>query len=352
MPCTTLKPEELAKHAEHMAVAIKCASEGSKQGRGGPFGSIILKGDKIVARACNTVLESSDPTCHAEMNAIRLACKELGTHDLSDCALYTTCEPCPMCLGAITWSNCKVVYIGIDRECAAEFGWSDDFYYTELKKSPEDRKISTSIVDGDKRIRTAVVNLFNNFSDYMHLTDADSIISGLMSVEGKPYHQEDLDTDALFLIEAMKMAIEGIRVFKGGKGREPFGTVIVKDGKIVGKGYNQTVSLPDATATAEVVAIADAAKNLGTHDLSGCTLYSTGEPDVMSMGGIYWANIHQVHIGFNLADAAAAGYEHSIKQFNHIKGISESDTICHRRVAFIPSREVFVEYAKRAGTMY
>lgn len=356
MTCTTLTTEELKSHEVNMAIAIECASNGSKQGRGGPFGSIVMKGEEIVARACNTVLESSDPTCHAEMNAIRIACKKLDTCDLSNCVLYTTCEPCPMCLGAITWSKCPIVFIGIDRECAAEFGWSDDYYYTELKKPPLERKICTEVVDGDKRVRDAVVNLFSDFSKHMQLNDTESIFSALMGVSGEISDPENFDEHSTFMFEAMKMSIEGRRHSengrKNGKGKEPFGTVITKDGKIVGRGYNQTVSVPDATATAEVVAIADAAKNLGTHDLEGCILYSTGEPDVMSMGAIYWANIKSVYIGYSLEDAAKAGYEDSIKQFNEIKGLSINDTICHRRVAFDASRTVFVEYAKRSGTIY
>lgn len=120
-------------------IAMKKAIEESKINlengykKGGPFGSTIVKDGEIICSAHNTVIESHDPTAHAEVNAIRKACKKLNTHDLSDCVLYTSAEPCPMCLSAIIWSNIKVVYYANTKKETDEIGFRDDVIYEYLK---------------------------------------------------------------------------------------------------------------------------------------------------------------------------------------------------------------------------
>lgn len=117
---------------QHMNSAILSALQGIMDNDGGPFGSVIVKGDKVISVAHNTVLRDNDPTCHGEMNAIRAACKILGTHDLSRCELYTTAYPCPMCLGAIRWANIDKVYYGCRLEDTEKIGFRDlDFQDTE-----------------------------------------------------------------------------------------------------------------------------------------------------------------------------------------------------------------------------
>ncbi len=101
---------------------------------GGPFGAVIVKDDKVIATANNTVLLSHDPTAHAEINVIRKATSILHTHDLSGCVLYTSCYPCPMCMGAIIWANIEKVYYGNTKEDAAEIGFRDDMIYETIKK--------------------------------------------------------------------------------------------------------------------------------------------------------------------------------------------------------------------------
>ena len=101
--------------------------------KGGPFGAVIVKDGEIISSAHNTVVESKDPTAHAEVNAIRKACEKLKTHDLSDCTLYTSAEPCPMCLSAIIWSNIKIVYYANTKKDADEIGFRDDMIYEYLK---------------------------------------------------------------------------------------------------------------------------------------------------------------------------------------------------------------------------
>ena len=115
-----------------MEAALQEAYEGIEKNHGGPFGAVVVKDGRIVGRGHNRVLYKKDPTCHGEMEAIRDACKNLGTHDLTGCQLYTTAEPCPMCLGGILWSNIQEVYFGCDRIDTDRIGFWDDVFYEYL----------------------------------------------------------------------------------------------------------------------------------------------------------------------------------------------------------------------------
>ena len=115
-----------------MEAALQEAYEGIEKNHGGPFGAVVVKNGKIVGRGHNRVLYKKDPTCHGEMEAIRDACKNLETHDLTGCQLYTTAEPCPMCLGGILWSNIQEVYFGCDRIDTDRIGFRDDVFYEYL----------------------------------------------------------------------------------------------------------------------------------------------------------------------------------------------------------------------------
>lgn len=114
---------------KYMKEAIKEAYEGIQAKHGGPFGSVIVKDGEIVGRGHNRVLMRKDPTCHGEVEAIRDACKNLGTHDLSGCTLYTTAAPCPMCKGAILWSNIEKVYYGCTITDTDKIGFRDEKFY-------------------------------------------------------------------------------------------------------------------------------------------------------------------------------------------------------------------------------
>lgn len=119
---------------KYMELAKKAAYNGTKNGEGGPFGAVIVdKQGNIIAQASNQVIKNNDPTAHAEIQAIRMASKKLGTYDLKDLILYTSCEPCPMCLSAIIWSNIKEVYYACTREDAGKIGFRDDIIYEYLK---------------------------------------------------------------------------------------------------------------------------------------------------------------------------------------------------------------------------
>ena len=118
----------------YMKIANECAKNGMLNNEGGPFGAVKKKKNgNIIAKGNNTVIKNGDPTEHAEMNVIREACKKLGTYDLSEYSLYSSCEPCPMCLSAIIWANIKNVYYACTREDAGRIGFRDDIIYEYLK---------------------------------------------------------------------------------------------------------------------------------------------------------------------------------------------------------------------------
>ena len=124
---------------DFMRKAIELSIENVKNG-GGPFGAVIVKDGEIVATGVNRVTANHDPTAHAEVSAIRAACQKLGTFDLSGCEIYTSCEPCPMCLGAIYWAHLDKIYYGNNKTDAARIGFDDSFIYDELALERKDRK--------------------------------------------------------------------------------------------------------------------------------------------------------------------------------------------------------------------
>ena len=117
-----------------MRLAIELAESNVKQMRGGPFGAIIVKDGQLIAASANQVIKSNDPTAHAEIAAIRLACEKLGTIDLQGCTIYSSCEPCPMCLGAIYWARIGTLYFGNTKADAAAAGFDDEHIYREMEK--------------------------------------------------------------------------------------------------------------------------------------------------------------------------------------------------------------------------
>ena len=136
---------------QFMLKAIELSKKSVENG-GGPFGAVIVKDGKIIAEASNSVTKDNDPTAHAEINAIRLAAKKIGTFDLSGCEIYTSCEPCPMCLGAIYWARLDKIYFANTRLDAEKIGFSDQFIYNELQKPIDQRNIPTIQILRDKAL--------------------------------------------------------------------------------------------------------------------------------------------------------------------------------------------------------
>jgi guanine deaminase len=127
---------------DFMRDAIRLSVEGVRAGRGGPFGCVVVRGGRVVGRGNNQVTSTCDPTAHAEVVAIRDACRELKTFQLADCTLYASCEPCPMCLSAIYWARIPTVYYGNSRKDAAAIGFDDDFIYREVSLPLEQRTVA------------------------------------------------------------------------------------------------------------------------------------------------------------------------------------------------------------------
>lgn len=130
---------------KYMREAIHLAEHGMRSGRGGPFGCVIVRQGEIVGRGHNRVTSTNDPTAHAEIVAIRDACATLETFQLTDCELYTSCEPCPMCLSAIYWARIPTVYYGNTRADAAAIGFDDDFIYQQVPLPPDQRTIKMEL---------------------------------------------------------------------------------------------------------------------------------------------------------------------------------------------------------------
>jgi guanine deaminase len=126
-----------------MRRAIELAREGMENGAGGPFGTVIVRDGRIVGEGCNRVTSTNDPTAHAEIVAIREACQRLNSFQLTGCTVYTSCEPCPMCLGAIYWARPEKIFYAATRTDAAEIGFDDQFIYEEIAKPIETRRIET-----------------------------------------------------------------------------------------------------------------------------------------------------------------------------------------------------------------
>ena len=148
---------------EFMRRAIALAQYGIDANRGGPFGAVVVRDGEIVGEGCNRVTSTNDPTAHAEIVAIRAACENLGDFQLDGCVLYTSCEPCPMCLGAIYWARPARVFYACTREDAARIGFDDEFIYEEIEKNFEHRQMKLVNLMRDEGLTV--------FENWTHKTD-------------------------------------------------------------------------------------------------------------------------------------------------------------------------------------
>jgi len=143
----SLEFQPIAMHQKFLQLTINLAIENIHSG-GGPFAAIIVKDGELIARGCNRVTDDNDPTAHAEINAIRNASKHLNNFNLSGCIIYSSCEPCPMCLSAIYWAHLDAVYFGATHRDAAEAGFDDSYIYHELRAKPGDRHLLLKQISG------------------------------------------------------------------------------------------------------------------------------------------------------------------------------------------------------------
>eukprot|EP00929_Paragymnodinium_shiwhaense_P020569 TRINITY_DN1366_c0_g1_i6.p1 TRINITY_DN1366_c0_g1~~TRINITY_DN1366_c0_g1_i6.p1 ORF type:complete len:464 (-),score=133.53 TRINITY_DN1366_c0_g1_i6:425-1816(-) len=382
-----LKGTEKVQAEAFMQTAAASALAGVRICHGGPFGASIVRDGVVISCAHNMVLHCGDPTKHAEMNAIHMACKALGTHDLSDCDLYTTCEPCPMCWGAVQWSGLRKAYIGVDRHTAAKYGFDDKVFYdevdakaghyglkrygyitdTSVKGKKNQQRVHKNMVEifdgvchvevakrfadpehnrslGDKGASSTVCHekLANSCKPVRHVSECDSSKKPL----GMEVHEH-------YMKEAIKAAEIGVRDRKN-KEREPFGCVVVKEGQIVAEAHNMVLESRDATATAEVTAIRAASARLRTHNLDGCYLYSTAHPDLMSLGAILWARISRVYCGVTQQLAAQCGHDAGMNHFKDLLEVQNGQqaTKVFRNIAVKDCEAVFKEWSDRNGVIY
>lgn len=135
---------------EFMNESIQEALKGMRSGDGGPFGAVIVQNGTIIARAHNEVLSTNDPTMHAEVNVIRKASKLLGRFDLSDCEIYSSCEPCPMCFAAIHWAKMKKLYYGASRFDAANVDFDDQYIYDVINKTATEQQVDIEVIDSEE----------------------------------------------------------------------------------------------------------------------------------------------------------------------------------------------------------
>lgn len=153
----------MTREDKYMLEAIKLSAKSMTTREGGPFGCVIVKGDEIVGKGYNKVTSANDPTAHAEIEAIRDACRNLGTFQLCDCEVYTSCEPCPMCMGAIYWARPKKVYFANTRHDAEAIGFDDSMIYEELTCAPQNRRIPIVQIQQSEALK--VFNEWKNTRD-------------------------------------------------------------------------------------------------------------------------------------------------------------------------------------------
>ena len=148
------------EHLKFMRMAIALSKKNIKKALGGPFGAVIVRNSKVIAKSVNKVIDTNDPTAHAEISAIRIASKKLKNFDLSDCVIYSSCEPCPMCLGAIYWSRISKIYYANTKHDAADLGFDDKFIYEELDLPAEKRKLA-----GVQLLRNEALEVFKEWQN-------------------------------------------------------------------------------------------------------------------------------------------------------------------------------------------
>ncbi|CAK8986934.1 unnamed protein product [Durusdinium trenchii] len=280
-----------------MRAAAMSATAGIRLQHGGPFGAAVVRNGVVISCAHNMVLERQDPCCHAEMNAIQQACQALGSHDLSDCELYTTCEPCPMCWGAVQWSRLGRAFIGVDRHTAAKYGFDDKVFYDEIDSkaghygirrtgyipdtsagyNPQGERVFKNMVDVyDGILKEECESFFKDLSVNRTMRrrftgkGGDQVQSAYKLVFSResqlrppPAGEKEPEEHEKFMRLAMAVAARGAKAGLA-KERECFGAVIVKDGVVLSEACNCVLSDRDATATAEVKAIRAATAHIGS----------------------------------------------------------------------------------------
>lgn len=292
---------------QFMNMAIDKAYDGMKSGQGGPFGATIVSGTKVISVAHNTVLGDFNPTRHAEMNAVRLACKALGTSDLSNCTLFTTCEPCPMCWGAIFRAGLSnSTYIGADKIDADTVGFGDAiFHYELLHKSSE-----------------------------------------LLGQQIKTAHPRPN------ILKIQRLSSEAISsklpLFTTGS---PTCAIVDSEDKLLSSGSSDTESCRlDATANFVTEAVETATTNQKSHHLKGYKLYTSQMPDVTGMGALLWAQIEEIYV---LSDDTALQVPKGTRtMFNAFATYHESEKCPWKKILSKQATRMMQSFNEMNGQLY
>jgi len=324
------------------------------------------------------------------MNAIQQACQALGSHDLSECELFTTCEPCPMCWGAVQWSRLGRAYIGVDRHTAAKYGFDDKVFYDEIDSkaghygikrtgyipntseahNPQGERVFKNMVDvydgilkedveqffKDTTVNRTMRRRFTGKGGEQVQSAYKLVFDREAQLRPPPSGADDtnMEDHEKYMKLAMAVAARGAKAGLA-KERECFGAVIVKDGVVVAEACNCVLSDRDATATAEVKAIRAATQRLGTYNLEGCVMYTTAHPDLMSLGAVLWSRISRIYCGVTQQFAAHCGFEEG---YLHLKDLLETEqggayvTQVIPGVAAKECEYVFQEWSDRNGVVY
>ncbi|XP_065179572.1 uncharacterized protein LOC135810034 [Sycon ciliatum] len=320
---------DIARNAFMMAGACSAFS-GVVNKIGGPFGATVIKDNQIVSCSHNTVFRDHNPTRHGEMCAIRQACANLRSADLSGCDMYTTCEPCPMCWGAIQRSGIRDMYIGVDRYLAAEFSFSDKAYYDEialLHNALNSKEQAQPVVSNFLTVRVgnplkalvqdqllggdSTTSGDGGDSAWLTVLQADTTQDGSPQAKRSPSIADQrisAEQHAEFSEQLVSYAREMIA--KHGSGAQPDGheaciLVDTQTGGVVGRGSALTAGHEDASGGFVTAAVEQATSEFKTQFLTECIAYCTVEPDPMNFCSLLWAKVPFLYIGLPQGDVDA-----------------------------------------------
>ncbi|XP_065179571.1 uncharacterized protein LOC135810032 [Sycon ciliatum] len=300
---------------------------------GGPFGATVTKDNQIVSCMHNTVLQDENPTRHGEMNAIRQACANLRSADLTGCDMYTTCEPCPMCWGAIQRSGIRDMYIGVDRYLAAEFGFNDKAYYDEialLHNTLNSKEQAQPVVSNfltvrignplkalvqDKLLGRGDATIGGSVGDLSWLTvsrrdQSSTSTDGDAEAECSAGVDERFSTEQHAKFSEQLVSYASEMIAKHGSGAQPDGheaciLVDTQTAKVIACGSTLTANREDASSGFVTSVVEEACRALSTRVLDQCIVYCTVEPDPMNFCSLLWASVPVLHIGLSQSNVDA-----------------------------------------------
>lgn len=308
-----------------MRRAIELSAQGAREG-GAPYGAVVVKNGEIVGEGHNVVVRSRDPSAHGEVVAIRDACKNLGTENLSGCEIYTSCEPCAMCTSAIWYSCFDKMYYGNCLQDTVKY-CSMEGMFQDVGLDVEKRSIPAK--------RLCVEEAYQVFSNCM---EQKAPVVNPVSVSDTPMLEKEQ-----FMHRAIELSAVGAK-----QGGLPFGAVVVKNNKIIGEGYNVVKPSQDPTAHGEVVAIRNACKALNTWNLADCELYTSCEPCPLCVCVIWLCRFSKIYYANCLQDIVP--WRGSLKElFQDVELHVEKRSIPAERMCAEEACQVIMSWGEQMG---